>query len=134
MIIPSPRAIGRVAALLLVTTLPLATVACGDEDDTSDASTSGIVGPVVVDVAAANGTTVDVALGRMVDLDVGATDVTGWTAVVADEEVVTFVAGRDDGGSTSDPGLETHSAGSTDVTLTAPDGSIVELRVDVTEK
>ena len=120
------------------------TVACGDDDDTTATTTgaaaprgTGTVGnvlpPVIVDLASADGTTVTVAVGGVVDLTGGGDDVADWSAEIADPSVVSFTPGRDDGSATFNPGLTGLAEGSSGVTLTnSATGDTVALTVDVT--
>lgn len=119
-------------AVFTVGLLAFGAVSCGSDDDGDDTSSTSAeqIGPVVVDVSSADGTTVETTVSRVIDLDVGDTDVTAWTATIADPAVLTFVAGTDDGSATFNPGLTPTAAGSTAVTLT--DGTTtVEFTVDV---
>ena len=89
--------------------------------------------PVVVDLASADGTTVTVAVGGIIDLTGGGDDVADWSAEIADPAVVTFTPGRDDGSATFNPGLTGVAEGSSEVTLTnSSSGDVVTLTVDVT--
>jgi hypothetical protein len=138
---PRRRSLARGALTVLAAGgLVLALVACGSDDDgdgdsgaapTADDSASTI-GPVVVGVASADGSTVETTLERVIDLDVGDTDVTAWSATVGDPAILTFVAGTDDGSATFNPGLTPTAAGSTTVTLTDGD-TTVEFTVVVSE-
>lgn len=90
-----------------------------DQDsDADNAGTSQLVGPVVVDVAAIDGTTVMVNEGQMVDITTGDLDPAGFTAKIADEKVATFSAGGPDGSATFNPGIEGVASGTTQVVLT----------------
>ena len=130
-------------ALGVALALTAATAACGDDDDATTTTTasadSGTVGnvlpPVVLDLASADGTTVSVAVGGVVDLTGGGDDVAAWSAEVADPSVVSFTAGRDDGSATFNPGLTGVAEGSSEVTLTnSSSGDTVTLTVDVTAR
>lgn len=118
-----PR-ITAVAALTLV-----ALTACSSDDTattpTAPATTAAPSGtsqtlpPVMVDVATAEGSTVEVRLSTSVVFPVD--NVADWSATVADPTVVEFVAGSDDGSAVFNPGLTPLAVGSTEVTVT--DGS-----------
>ena len=130
--------------LAVVLAASVLTVACGDDDDTTATTTdtaatagTGTVGnvlpPVIVDLASADGTTVTVAVGGVVDLTGGGDDVAAWSAEIADPAVVSFTPGRDDGSATFNPGLTGLAEGSSEVTLTnGAGGDTVTLTVDVT--
>ena len=95
--------------------------------------TYDVLPPVIVDLASADGTTVTVAVGGVVDLTGGGDDVAAWSAEVADPAVVSFTPGRDDGSATFNPGLTGLAEGSSEVTLTnGAGGDTVTLTVDVT--
>jgi len=113
--------ITSVVALALV-----AVTACSSDNaaTTSTASTttattsdsSQALPPVMVDLATAEGGTVEVTLSTTVVFPVD--NVTEWSATVADPSVVEFVAGTDDGSAVFNPGLTPLAAGTTEVTLT----------------
>jgi hypothetical protein len=86
--------------------------------DSSSAGMSQLVGPVVVDVAAIDGTEVMVTAGQMIDITTGDLDPTMFTATVANSDVATFTAGGTAGSATSNPGITGVAAGTTNVVLT----------------
>ena len=108
-------------ALIGVATIGLA--ACSSDSDstatTKPAGTNQVIGPVMADITTVDGTTVEVALSRV--LVISAAETSKWTANVADPSVLSFVAGTDDGSAATNPGFTPLKAGTTKVTMT--DGS-----------
>lgn len=95
--------------------------ACGDDDSASTTTAAAgqtALPPVIADLNNVDGTTVDVPVGRTVDLTGDQKTYKDWTAKIADEKVVTFVAGRDEGTAAFNPGLIAKAAGKSEVTLT----------------
>ncbi|RZS63703.1 hypothetical protein EV187_3612 [Agromyces ramosus] len=127
---------GRVAASVTVASL-LATGAIGLTACSSGGSTGGssALPPVIVEIDALEGTTVEVPEGGTVDLTGDDETSTAWTADIADPEVVEFVPGRDDGSAQFNPGLTATSVGETDVTLeNGETGDAVTFTVEVVPK
>jgi hypothetical protein len=98
------------------------------------ASSNSVLPPIIVELADAEGTTVEVPLDNVVDLVTGDDDsVTAWTAKIADESIVEFVPGKDDGSAQFNPGLTPLAEGTTDVVLTNSEtDSTVAFTVTVT--
>ena len=124
------RSLASIAALALLTAVPLA--ACSSDADSSSTSASSanqLPAPVIVDVTSVDGTTVTVPLGNVivVNADAPAT----WTGTVADPAIATFTPGSDDGSASFNPGFAPTAAGTTTVTMT--DGTTtVTFTVEVT--
>lgn len=94
-----------------------------------------VIAPVIVDVATLNGSSVEVPLNSSVDITGDDKTYTDWSADIADESVVEFVPGKDDGSAQFNPGLTPKAEGSTDVTLTnSTSHKTVEFTVTVTPK
>jgi hypothetical protein len=93
-----------------------------------------VLPPIIVELADAEGTTVEVPLDNVVDLVTGDDeDVTAWTAKVSDESVVEFVPGKDDGSAQFNPGLTPLAEGTSDVVLSNSEtDSTVSFTVTVT--
>ncbi len=90
-----------------------------DQDsDADNAGTTQLVGPVVVDVEALDGTTQMLNEGQVLDITTGDLDPATFTATVADPMVATFDAGGTDGSATFNPGVTGVAAGTTKVVLT----------------
>ena len=74
--------------------------------------------PIIVEISEVDGATVEVPLGTMLVLATGPdAAVTDWSAEIADQDVATFVPGRDDGSATFNPGVQPRSVGITEVRL-----------------
>jgi hypothetical protein len=112
--------ITAITALAAAATFGLSACATStDSDSDSDnSSTSQLVGPVVVDVAMLDGTTVEVNVDQVVDITTGDLDPADFTGKVADSKIAKFTAGGPDGSATFNPGVTGLSMGSTDVELT----------------
>ncbi|WP_350348219.1 hypothetical protein ABIQ69_16545 [Agromyces sp. G08B096] len=114
--------IGFVASVIAVVgALALAGCTAGSGGDATpeptDGRSDGLPAPVVVEIAELEGTTVEVQVGNVIDLTGDDETYTEWTADIADESIVSFTPGRDDGSAQFDPGLEALAVGETDVTL-----------------
>lgn len=94
-----------------------------------------VVAPVTVNVNDLQGATVRVTLKQIVNINTGDLAVDSYTATIADESIVEFVQGRDDGSATFNPGLTPLAVGTTQVTLENEQGGIqpLEFTVEVTE-
>lgn len=91
--------------------------------------------PVIADITTIDGTTVTAQVGDAIDLIGDDTTFTAWTADIADESIVRFVPGKDDGSAQFNPGLDALKAGRTEVTLdNSSTGDEVTFTVEVTEK
>ena len=110
---------------LAVTALAVASclgvvVACDDDGTTATtAATAGdVLPPVIADLGAIEGTTVEVRVGGTIDLTGDDETFTGWTAAIADPAIAEFTPGREDGSASFNPGITGLAPGSTEVTLT----------------
>jgi len=94
-----------------------------------------VVAPVTVSVKDIQGTTIEVALNQVININTDSLAVDSYTAEIADPSVLEFVQGKDDGSATFNPGLKPLKAGTTEVTLTNEQGGIqpLEFTVTVTE-
>jgi hypothetical protein len=127
-------------ALLLAALAPAVVLGgCGSDDDDEDVDSptteqsTGVLPPVLVDVDALEGTTVEVRDGGAVVVTGDDETFTAWTATIADPTVVAFVPGRDDGSATFNPGFEALAVGGTDVTMAnGESGATIGFRIDVT--
>lgn len=124
-------------AIALVGAATLGLTACSSAS-TDSASTdtssqaSQVIAPIIVDTADLNGTTVDLPLNNVMDINVPADTEADWTATVADPSILEFTAGGTDGGATMNPGIKPLKAGSTEVTLTnSKTGDTVTFTVNV---
>ncbi|WP_378147639.1 hypothetical protein ACFJGV_06135 [Cnuibacter sp. UC19_7] len=93
-----------------------------------------MVAPIIVAVADVDGTTVTVPLGNALVLTSDTEPLGDWTAQVSDPAVLRFEPGSTSGSAQFNPGFESLSAGTTDVTMSnSSTGTSVSFTVDVTE-
>ncbi len=106
-----------------------------DEDSSMNdesSETSQVVAPTIIDVATADGQTVDISNGGFIDINAGDTDPADWSAVISDPAVVSFTAGGKSGDAVMNPGLQGTAAGTTKVELTnKTTGQVVSFTVNV---
>lgn len=107
---------GRVAASVAVTVMTLGVIGLSGCSSPGTGGSSALP-PIIVELDEIDGTTVEVPEGGTIDLTGDEETATGWTADIADPEVVEFVPGRDEGGAQFNPGLMATSVGETEVTL-----------------
>lgn len=86
-----------------------------------------VIAPVTVEVGDLQGTTVELTVGQMLNINTGDLAVDSYSGVVADASVARFVAGRDDGSATFNPGVEALAEGTTTVVLSNSDGGIEDV-------
>ncbi|MCM3658349.1 hypothetical protein M3147_13925 [Agromyces mediolanus] len=128
----------RFAALLAAAALAAALSGCaaGSTEAPSQSPTASdgasVLPPVIVDLGAVDGTTVEVPVGGTVDLVGDDEHFLAWTAELSDPEVAEFVPGADDGSAQFNPGLTALAEGDTEVALTNDEsGQQVEFTVEV---
>ena len=93
----------------------------------------GTLPPVIVDINEIEGTTVRVAEGNVIDLTGDDDTYLDWTADIADETIVEFTPGKDDGSAQFNPGLTALKVGDTEVTLDNSSSNVaVTFTVEVT--
>ena len=98
--------------------------ACGDDDDAGATTTAAAVGgsnalpPIIADLNSIDGTTVEVKVGGHIDLTGDSTTYKDWTGEVSDPKVAEFVAGKDEGGASFNPGIVGLAAGEATVKMT----------------
>ncbi len=114
------------AGIVAVAAITLALSAC--------AQPAPVVAPVVMDVGDLQGETVELAVGQVLDIDTGSLAVDSYSGEVEDESVAEFTAGREEGGTTYNPGVTALAPGTTKVVLSNSDGGIqdVSFTVEVT--
>lgn len=95
----------------------------------------GQVAPVTVEVNDLQGSTVEVGMYQVLNINTGDLPVDSYTAEIADPSIAEFVQGRDDGSATYNPGFTPKKVGQTTITMTNEDGGIqpVEFTLVVTE-
>ena len=125
-----------IAALAAAATFSLAACSTAADEDSSGADESSemsqVVAPTIIDVATADGQTIDISNGGFVDITTGDTDPADWSAVLSDPAVASFTAGGKSGDAVMNPGLQGTAAGTTKVELTnKTTGQVVTFTVNV---
>lgn len=130
--------------LLLTATLGLAGCAsdAGSGSSPSASSTSAstsngakVLPPVIADLGRIEGTTVQVAVGNVIDLTGDDKTFTTWSAHITDPTIVSFTPGKDDGSAQFNPGFAALAEGTTAVTLdNTASGAHVAFTIEVTPK
>ena len=115
----------RLLAVALVASAALALTACAP---------TPVQAPVTMSANDLQGTTVDLKVGQVLNINTGDLAVDSYTAEVSDPAVVEFVQGREDG-ATYNPGFTAKAEGSTEVTMTNEQGGIqpLEFTINVTK-
>lgn len=127
---------GAFVALAAATAISLSACSTAADEDSSmndeSSETSQVVAPTIIDVATADGQTIDISNGGFVDITTGDTDPADWSAVISDPSVVAFTAGGKSGDAVMNPGLQGTAAGTTTVELTnKTTGQVVSFTVNV---
>ncbi|WP_157497403.1 hypothetical protein [Leifsonia sp. Leaf264] len=87
----------------------------------------------MADFSTIDGTTVQVPEGGTLDITGDDETYADWTADIADEDILTFTPGKDDGSATFNPGFEAKKEGTTDVEMkNSTSGDEVHFTVEVT--
>ncbi|MEY4533183.1 MAG: hypothetical protein RI926_952 [Actinomycetota bacterium] len=128
--------VGAIAALAAAAAFSLSACSTAADEDSSmndeSSETSQVVAPTIIDVATADGQTIDISNGGFVDITTGDTDPADWSAVISDPAVVAFTAGGKSGDAVMNPGLQGTAAGTTTVELTnKTTGQVVSFTVNV---
>ena len=123
-------------ALAAATAISLSACSTAADEDSSmndeSSETSQVVAPTIIDVATADGQTIDISNGGFVDITTGDTDPADWSAVISDPAVAAFTAGGKSGDAVMNPGLQGTAAGTTKVELTnKTTGQVVSFTVNV---
>ncbi|WP_147309122.1 hypothetical protein [Agromyces sp. PvR057] len=117
-------------ATIVIAAAVSATVACSSSGGGDDPS---VLPPVMADVSTIDGTTVQVPNGGTLDITGDDETYTDWTAEIADEDILSFTPGKDDGSATFNPGFEAKNEGTTDVEMkNSTSGDEVHFTVEVT--
>jgi len=128
--------VSAIAALAAAAAFSLSACSTSADEDSSGADesseTSQVVAPTIIDVATADGQTIDISNGGFVDITTGDTDPADWSAVLSDPAVASFTAGGKSGDAVMNPGLQGTAAGTTKVELTnKTTGQVVSFTVNV---
>ncbi|WP_439593127.1 hypothetical protein [Microbacterium sp.] len=91
-----------------------------------------VIAPVTVDVGDLEGTTVDLKVGGVLNINTGDLAVDSYSGEVEDPSVAEFVKGREEDGTTYNPGVTALAEGSTKVVLSNSDGGIEDVTFTVT--
>ena len=123
-------------ALAAATAISLSACSTAADEDSSandeSSESSQVVAPTIIDVATADGQTIDISNGGFVDITNGDTDPADWSAVISDPAVAAFTAGGKSGDAVMNPGLQGTAAGTTKVELTnKTTGQVVTFTVNV---
>ncbi len=108
--------------------LGLSLSSCGGDAE-SNADSPQALPPVIAEVGELDGSTFEINAAQ--PLVVNAPDPTEWTGEASDPAVAEFVPGKDDGSALFNPGFEAKGSGSTDATMTAPDGTVYAFTIVV---
>ena len=125
-----------IAALAAAAAFSLSACSTAADEDSTGADESSemsqVVAPTIIDVATADGQTIDISNGGFVDITTGDTDPADWSAVLSDPAVASFTAGGKSGDAVMNPGLQGTAAGATKVELTnKTTGQVVSFTVNV---
>ena len=125
-----------IAALAAAAAFSLSACSTAADEDSSGADESSemsqVVAPTIIDVATADGQTIDISNGGFVDITTGDTGPADWSAVLSDPAVASFTAGGKSGDAVMNPGLQGTAAGTTKVELTnKTTGQVVSFTVNV---
>ncbi len=125
--------VGAIAALAAAAAFSLSACSnAANEESNSSEESSQVVAPTIIDVATADGQTIDISNGGFVDITTGDTDPADWSAVISDPAVASFTAGGMSGDAVMNPGLQGTAAGTTTVELTnKTTGQVVTFTVNV---
>ena len=128
--------VSAIAAIAAAAAISLSACSTAADEDSSmndeSSETSQVVAPTIIDVATADGQTVDISNGGFIDINAGDTDPADWSAVISDPAVVAFTAGGKSGDAVMNPGLQGTAAGTTKVELTnKTTGQVVTFTVNV---
>ncbi len=102
--------------------LGLSLSSCDGGDVGSNTDSPQALPPVIAEVGELDGSTFEINSAQ--PLVVNAPDPTEWTGEASDHSVAEFIPGKDDGSALFNPGFEARGSGSTDATMTAPDGTV----------
>lgn len=109
----------RALAVVLTVTAAMSLTACAPQEP--------VIAPVTMDVGDLQGATVDLVVGQSLDIDTGDLAVDSYSGVVADPSVAAFTPGREDGGTTYNPGVTALAAGETEIVLSNAAGGIQDV-------
>ena len=130
---------GRAAAGIAAAVFALSIAACssgsgeapGGAESGSQSGTSALP-PVMATPAELPGKTFEITKERPLVITVdNAHLVAEWTGQAEDEAVAKFAPGRDDGGAQFNPGFDAVGSGTTEASVTSPEGETFEFTITV---
>jgi hypothetical protein len=90
-----------------------------------------VIAPVTMDVGDLQGSTVELVVGQVLNINTGDLAVDSYSGEVDDTAVAEFVKGYEQGGATYNPGVKAIAEGSTGVVLSNSDGGIQDVTFTV---
>lgn len=120
------------SALILIGVLGVSGCAASDEAPIG----GDVIVPVSVEANDLQGTTVELIVGQVLNINTGDLAVDSYSGEIADTAVAEFFEGNATKGSETNPGVEAVAVGTTEVTMTNEQGGIqpLEFTVIVTKK
>lgn len=112
--------LSNLAAAVAVLALTVGLSACSPQ-------ATPVIAPVTEDAGDLQGTTVDLIVGQVLNINTGDLAVDSYSGDVEDPAVAEFVAGRTDGSATFNPGVKALAEGTTTVVLSNADGGIQDV-------
>ncbi len=91
-----------------------------------------VIAPVTMSVNELQGAEVELLVGQVLNINTDSLAVDSYQGEVSDPTVARFVAGKDDGSATFNPGVEALAEGTADVTMVNDQGGIQPLEFTVT--
>ena len=116
--------ISKLIGAAAVLTLAMSLSACAQ-------SNTPVIAPVTMDAGDLQGTTVELVVGQVLNINTGDLAVDSYSGEVADTAVAEFVKGYEEGGATYNPGVKALAEGSTEVVLSNSDGGIQDVTFTV---
>lgn len=122
----------KVAAGSAAVALALFAAACTSGAGAQEEGGASALPPVLVPPSELVGKTFEITKEHplVVNLDDPA-EVEAWTGQVVDEAVAEFIPGLDDGSAQFNPGFEAVGSGTTEASVTSPDGETLEFTIRV---
>jgi len=120
--------VGGAAALVIA----LSGCAASSTPSTPTGESTSVIAPVTMSANDLQGATVELVVGQVLNIDTGDLAVDSYRGTVSDGAVAEFVAGRDDGSATFNPGVKALAAGTSSVEMVNDQGGIQPLEFTVT--
>ena len=116
--------ISKLIGAAAVLTLAVSLSACAQ-------SNTPVIAPVTMDAGDLQGTTVELVVGQVLNINTGDLAVDSYEAEVSEPSVAEFVQGREDGDAIYNPGFTAKAEGTADVTMTNEQGGIQPLEFTI---